>query len=211
MSWTHVNGACNKVGPTSYTLTLGFTPAAGNLLLVAAEVGVGSIGISDNSSGPADVWANIVPAFTWDAGTGTFAAWATVVTNGTAPTTVTITPGGAVLADNYTGGPGVVLQDGAAATLTGAGTGPSVNYTTGAKAGDLLWSVVAIAGAGTCTVASPFTIRTYTTQNLGSSDDAGVSASTKYTVTYTIGNYNWAVFTVGLNSTFPARARAIIF
>ena len=164
VTWTHVNGAA----ATSWNgvVTLGFTPAAGSLLIVGCEganSGSASLSISDNSSGPADSWTVIVPYTTSTQQEAE--AWATNVTTGTAPTTVTCssTDTVAVTVDDYTGAPNPFVQDGSAAV---AGVGltlhPSISYTTGTAAGDLLWSFSGSKSQGTSpsiSVGSPFTMR----------------------------------------------------
>jgi hypothetical protein len=90
--------------------------------------------------------------------------------------------------EEYTGGPNPFVQDGSAAVYTAGGQYPSVTYTTGSVAGDLLWSVGGgLAGCyGEPTVGSPFTRRQWDSCNGADSDDgiaSGVAANTAFTAT----------------------------
>lgn len=147
-----------------------------------------TMSISDNSSGPADSWTNatVLPQTSWDSGTWSMQAWAINVTSGTGPTTVTMTASHVTndlvcVVDNYIGGPNPFVRDGVAAVATGLSNTPSVQYTTGSAAGDLLWSFTAVGNGTRYSVASPFSLRETATLYLGSSDagvPSGVSAST---------------------------------
>lgn len=208
VTWAHVNGAA---GPgaccTSATLSLGFTPSSGTLLLFACNGRSGHpTSISDNSSGPADSWTLVVPYF--GSGAQDLTAWATVVTTGTAPTSIACSssPGQSVemVADNYSGGS--ASQDGTSATASGSSLTDTVSFTTGSTPGDLLWSVTELSGnqSGAMTVASPFTARSQSSDyNIMSSDDgvpSGIAASTSRTATYSLtGSAYSTAFIVGFN------------
>ena len=195
VTWGHAHGVIGQ-STSPYTLTLGFTPAAGSILAVAcAESGTTALSISDNSSGPADVWTSVASFYWLNSSSYPLTAWATVVTSGIAPTTVTCTGGSGshvgILVDNYTGGPSIINQDGSAATnyTTSTSESLSCSYTTGSAAGDLLWSAAYNDGGVSLSVASPFTARESSTSYDGAntSDDgisAGVAANTQATATY---------------------------
>jgi hypothetical protein len=112
-----------------------------------------------------------------------------------------------LLADDYSGSGNPFVQDGVAATNNGTSAGPSVVYTTGATAGDLLWSVDFNTTSGcdgyNTTVASPFTEEENDGCEKSITSDAGVSSSllanTAYTATYTAMNssVSWIVATLG--------------
>jgi hypothetical protein len=143
----------------------------------------------------------------------TVQAWATNVTSGTAPTTITITGSGSgsfivYTVDNYTGSANPFVLDGSVALTTNQYTdNPIQAFTTGATvAGDLLWSLVDYNGTGVPTVASPFTMR----QNGGSNGysimlatadaelPAGAAANTSYTASYSISSgQSWSVAVAG--------------
>ena len=211
VTWTHVNGARNSTAPSTTTVSLGWTPAHGSLLVFGCvNEWASSFSVSDNSSGPADVWTTIVPN---TSGNVAIQGWATIVTTGTAPTSVTCTESGGTtwgiaIVDNYTANGYSFSVDGSAAVATGSSTTPNVAFTTGASPGDLLWSFggTTYQTAG-ISVASPFSFRESYNGQPGamSADDgisAGVSASTLYTATYTNaqGSYPWACAIVGFQA-----------
>jgi hypothetical protein len=200
-NWSYINGsAAYTTSGASKALNLGFTPPAGALLVCGAGWTSTSdtVSITDNSSGPADTWTTVFPLTSF-AGTypGDYQAWATIVTSGTRPTTVTvsITPTNAAIyvgCTAYAAPPGGLVQDGSAVStqLSSAGTSCAITYTTGAAAGDLVWSFTIIVATSTSlTVASPFAFRvTDTLYRQGLADDGtpgGVAASTGVTATYT--------------------------
>ena len=212
---TFENIPYNGGGPGSATLSLTCTPAAGSLLIFVAGITGTSplpISITDNSSGPPDSWTSVA----LDEPSGVLQAWATNVTTGTAPTTVTFNVSHtyslyvSLMADDYTAGPNPFVQDGVAATNNGTSATPSVVYTTGSAAGDLLWSVDFNTTSGCdgyiTTVASPFTKRENDGCQKSITSDAGVPsgmlASTGYTATYTASGsgVNWIVATVGFKA-----------
>jgi len=133
---SHLNGTQNTtVHGSSVTVNLGFTPAAGTLLVVGCTMESSSytMSISDNSSGPADSWTNatVLPQTSWDSGTWSMQAWAINVTSWTGPTTVTMTASHVTndlvcVVDNYIGGPNPFVRDGVAAVATGLSNTPSV-------------------------------------------------------------------------------------
>ena len=222
-TWTHANskGYYGATSGNAYTLSLGFTPAAGSLLVVGcAGNSTNTLSISDNSSGPADSWTAVVSATSWYSSSGSYRAeaWATNITSGTAPTSVTCTAGGTttdmwITVDNYTGGPNPFVQDGSATTNKNTSTSKSAagtQYTTGSVAGDLVWSFEAQAGTQSAvdTVASPFTMQItgasadYSPNTAADGVSGGVAASTGVTATYTLpttAEY-WVVFEVGFSS-----------
>jgi hypothetical protein len=210
-AWTHVNGAGNEAGAATVTVTLGFTPAAGSLLvaLVAGYTASGSVSISDNSSGPADSWSAVTAAGTWGTSTNKpFQAFACNVTSGTAPTTVTgsCTSSSFTLCvvDCYTGGPNPFVQDGSGVTASGNTAAPSASFTTGSQANDLLWSGLGIYGSNSATVSSPFTARTQASSDRVNTADDGiansVAASTQYSATWSITSSYWCEALVGFQS-----------
>lgn len=216
VTWGHANGANGSSGTSPYTLTLGFTPASGTLLIAGCAVsGTNAVTVSDNSSGPADVWTPLASGG-WIASSYSVAAFATVVTAGTKPTTVTCTSTGAAVflgVDDYTGGPSVVVQDGVGAVVAtpdASGATVAVPYTTGSSAGDLVWTFTSYQTETSISVASPFTIRQSTaSKRVGTGDDgiaSGVAANTLVTATWTGSPSN--VWMVGLSVGFAAQAAA---
>jgi len=182
---------------SSYTLTLGFTPPANSMLI--AFVGYccspTTAAVSDNSSGPADSWSTIgSPSVLGNV----LQAWATTVTTGTAPTTVTFTfsasVGGYCSAVYYTGNGAPLVQDGVASTAQGNGQYPSLSYTTGSRAGDLVWALAWPIGSASPSIASPFGFRWGALAGIYVADDgvsSGVAANTQYTASYTLSTSNW--------------------
>ena len=222
-AWTHYSGAGNygtsSVG--SFTLTLGFTPPAGSLLVALAagyytSSGTYTISISDNSSGPADSWSSITSAGSWASGNHSpFQAFACNVTSGTAPTTVTATYSSntnypVLVVDCYTGGPNPFVQDGSGVTAYGDSTSPSASLTTGSAANDLLWSGMTTYGsATTVSVGSPFTLETQGGGNRYNSADDGITnstaASTQYTASWTLSSsLYWCEVLVGFKAACAA-------
>jgi len=222
VTWTHVNGTYGNPGSGS-PLSLGFTPTAGSLLVTACwATGSGSPSFSDNSSGPADTWTPIAPKTMWYNGNYPSGAWATNITGGTAPTTVTCTSAGGsvwIVVDNYTGAPNPFVQDGNAATGVGDSASASAGYTTGSAAGDLVWSGEFHSGTPSShvTVASPFSLETYGASGYyrpNSADDGvpgGVAASTLVTATYNLqgGSGYWGVFVIGFEPPPPSPATTL--
>jgi len=210
-TWTHVNGAGNEAGAASVTVTLGFTPAAGSLLvaLVAGYTASGSVSISDNSSGPADSWNAVTAAGTWGSSSNKpFQAFACNVTSGTAPTTVTGSCTSSTytlcVVDCYTGGSNPFVQDGSGVTASSQSASPSASFTTGSQANDLLWSGLGIYGSNSATVSSPFTVRTQASSGrLNSADDGianSVNASTQYSASWSITSAYWCEALVGFQA-----------
>jgi hypothetical protein len=208
-SWAYSHGA-GGVASSPYTLSLGFTPAAGSMLLVGCqEFSTAALSISDNSSGPADSWTNVGPSLPYGYPSGynayRAAAWATVVTSGTAPTSVTCTGSGTIhmAVDNYSGNPGSIIQDGSAATAVGDSTSASQSYTTGSQAGDLVWAFVACDGNCSGGSQSPFTDRHGADSGGGTADDgvpSGILASTGVTATFNMSSQDWGIMVIGLKS-----------
>jgi hypothetical protein len=204
VNWLHVNAAANS-GATPYSLPLGFTPASGSLLLVGCSTFGGAPMISDNSSGPADVYTSIASPLNYSL-TYYMASWATVVSTGTAPTTVTCTSTTGtvyICVDYYTGNPPTVILDGSAATATGYGETQAATFVTGSQAGDLLWSFRAASTGYWPSVNSPFILRT-SLAYAASSDDgvsSGISANTSQTATYTTSaSVYWGCSVIGLKN-----------
>lgn len=209
-SWVHQQGVGGG-GATPYSLSLGFTPAAGGMLIVGCtEYSTTTPSISDNSSGPADVWTNIGPSLPWGYASGynayRAAAWATIVTSGTAPTSVTCTGSTTIRmgVDYYTGNPSSILQDGSAATAVGTGTSASQSYTTGSQAGDLVWTFMVCDSSCTKSGAqAPFTGRSTAGSGGASADDgvpSGIAANTGVTAAFTISSQDWGIMVIGLKS-----------
>jgi hypothetical protein len=207
-SWGFVNNNSGGSGTaSSYTLSLGWTPSAGDLLVVMAGATTSGVlfSISDNSSGPADSWSTLTGVFTFGPSGGYQAqAFATNVTSGTAPTQVkvSLSSGSAhiyIQVAEYSGGPNPYVLDGTVSTNGDGGTSgqhPTASYTTTSSgAGALLWGPAILQGGpSTVSVGSPFTYRSTTDKHTASADDmSGVAASTQYTVTYSLsGNSYWA-------------------
>jgi hypothetical protein len=222
-TWTHVNGTSNAnyTPSASYTFTLGWTPSAGDLLLVACGVKLPGITISvtDNASGPADSYTAVSSAEPYFNGQNTAQLFATNVTAGTAPTSVTCHASSGsnywqVVADEYSGAANPFVQDGSAAYYYGNSSNPSTSLTTGSTAGDLLWSTMFTDVTLTSlTVASPFSIRQntlWTNYSQSSADDgvpSGVAASTQQTASWTANTAAWAiVFIVAIKAATAAPA-----
>jgi hypothetical protein len=199
--WAYIKGTGSSSVRLSGTITLGFVPAAGTLLVCQAfSTNLGqTLSVSDDSSGPADTWTEVVPAFGYPGVGGTLRVWATNVTSGTAPTAVTCTQGSSsgllVSVDAYLGAANPFVQDGTAGTAYRHAVTISVSKTTGATAGGLVWSSANNFGAGTSTVTQPFTHRILVAGNCGITSDCGiqdgVAASTPYTATYSSGPSNY--------------------
>lgn len=210
-AWSYVNGTSYEGSATSHTISLGFTPSAGSLLIVAAGfAGSGSsntLSVSDNSSGPADSWTALFSSQqSWVNNGYTFQAWATNITSGTAPTSVTVSTSGStaeywyVVIGNYTSGPNPFVQDGTAVFTAGTSGAKSVSasFTTGSQAGDLLWSPLLLTGSQSSgpSVGSPFSVDTVSSNYLQDGADAGVSsglsANTQYTASWSWGTSAWS-------------------
>jgi hypothetical protein len=195
-NWAYQNqnyGQASSV--SSYALTLGFTPSAGSLLIAYClnTSPVGTLSVSDNSSGPGDTWTSLVAQQSFGSGSYGYRVWATNVTTGTAPTTVTCSTTTTVVATYvayYKGSYNPLIQDGSAVTSSGSAASASVSFTTGSKGGDLVWSYMwtCCASQSSVSVASPFTIRNSSpSTGMGSADDgtsSALSANTQYTVTW---------------------------
>jgi len=186
--WTHLNSTTLGSGTSPYTVSLGFTPPAGSLLIVPCSSVGSSIAVADNSSGPSDSYVLVGPS---PSSTYPYVAgFATVVTSGTPPTTVTCTSGTGnvhLAVDNYGGGPPTITLDGSATSTVTTGTTCAVSFTTGSQAGDLLWSYESGASSVYGPVDSPFTIRVNSNYGIVTADDGiplGVAAGTQQTATY---------------------------
>jgi len=199
VTWVHAHNLTNKNSSSGATdtVSLGFTPASGSLLAVfcADWASNTALSVSDNSSGPADTWVQLFPQFSGFHGTSSAeTAWATIVTAGTAPTSVSCNGANTssirlVIADNYTGGPSSVGIDGTVATEQTTTNTASIGFSTGAVAGDLAWSALSESAANTITMTSGnFTLRG-TAGGGASADDivaGGIAANTRQTATYSI-------------------------